>query len=1224
MSASENFPVTYTEAPPSPDYVLGPEHPPLPTYAPEFVPKPVYLEFMPSEDDILPAEEEDDDEEEESFRDDDDDEEKDEDEEAKEEHPALVDSVPPPVHHVTARMSVRAQTPISLPSETESCHDQAKSRVTIYFPSTTIEYTAIKNTTSSTSSPHLLLPSMSRRADIPEVTLLPRKRLCIALGLRFKVDKSSSTPTARPTRGFRADYRFVGTLNDEIRRDPEREDDRLLMSGQLNMLLRDRHTHARTARLMEIEARLSCEAWVQSMDASDTAPRDAGRSRNGEDNHDFRTGLKRHAPPARKIETVFRISNYTVENQIKFATCTLLGSALTWWNSHVKTVGPDVAYAMTWTNQKKKMTDKYCPRGKIKKLEVELWNLKVKGTDMVSYNQCFHELALMNARMFPEESDKIERYIDGLPDMIHESVMASKPKTMQDAIEFTTELMDKKISIFAERQAKNKRTSFMSTTFSFQIDITPTTLDHYYDVELADGRISGLNTIIRGFTLNFLNHSFNIDLMPIELGSFNVIIGIDWLAKYHAVIVCAEKIVRIPKGNETLIVHADRRCHVFLAHVTIKEIEDKSEKKRLEDVPIIRDFLEVFLEDLPSLPLTRQVEFQIDLIPGAAPIARAPYRLAPSEMKELSDQLKELSDKGFIRPNSSPWGTLNKEEHKEYLKLILELLKKEELYAKFSKCEFWIPKGEKAKAAFQLIKQKLCSALILDLPKGSKDFVVYCDASHKGLGAVLMQKEKAKKPDNIKKEDVGGMIRKDIPKEKLEPRTNGTLSLNGRSWLPCYGDLRTVIMHDSHKSKYSVHSGSDKMYQDMKKLYWPSGLLVQPKTPQWKWDNITMDFIMKLPMSSQGYDTIWVIVDRLTKSAIFVPIRETDPMEKMARMYLKEVVTSHKIPISIICDRDPKFTSNFLRSLQKALGTSLDMREVQLLGPEIVQETIEKIIQIKQRIQAARDRQKSYAKLKRKPMEFQVGDRVMLKVSPWKGVVHFGKCRKLNPRYVGPFKVLEQVRSVAYKLELLQELSKVHNTFHVSNLKKCYADEPLVVPLDGLHFDDKLHFVEEPIEIIDQEVKRLKRIRILIVKVRWSSRRGPEFTWEREDQFRKKRNSAYVFLGQAKYVSKRFMTGAENRPPILKKSKYDSWASRIRLFIKGKKHGRRMLDSIDNGLLVYPTVEENEKTRPNKYSELTEAQPQDDCDVQATNIILRGLPPDMYVLVNHQEDAKDI
>nr|GFB96890.1 putative reverse transcriptase domain-containing protein [Tanacetum cinerariifolium] len=264
---------------------------------------------------------------------------------------------------------------------------------------------------------------------------------------------------------------------------------------------------------------------------------------------------------------------------------------------------------------------------------------------LASYTQRYQELALLCGRMFSEEYDKIEKYIGGLPDMIHRSVVSSKPKTMQEAVEIATELMDKKIHTFAE----------------------------------PDGRIIGLNTILRGCTLNLLNHPFNINLMPVELGSFDAIIGMDWLAKYQAVIACAENIVRIPWGNKTLIIHGDgsnqgnatrlsiilctktekyvmKGFPVFLAHITTKEVEDKSEKKRLEDVPIVRNFLEVFLEDLPGLPPTRPVEFQIDLVPGAAPVARAPYRLAPSEMKELAEQLKDLYDKGFIRPSSSPWG----------------------------------------------------------------------------------------------------------------------------------------------------------------------------------------------------------------------------------------------------------------------------------------------------------------------------------------------------------------------------------------------------------------------------------------------------------------------------------------------------------------------------------------------------------------------------------------
>ncbi|GJS39605.1 putative reverse transcriptase domain-containing protein [Tanacetum coccineum] len=294
----------------------------------------------------------------------------------------------------------------------------------------------------------------------------------------------------------------------------------------------------------------------------------------------------------------------------------------------------------------------------------------------------------------------------------------------------------------------------------------------------------------------------------------------------------------------------------------------------------------------------------------------------------------------------------------------------------------------------------------------------------------------------------------------------------------------------------------------------PSGLLVQPEIPEWKWEKITMDFITKLPKTTNGYDTIWVIVDRLTKSAHFLPMRENDPMEKLMRLYMKEVVTRHKVPVSIISDRDGRFMSLFWKALhvtppkirttqrnemlqsppvRRALSSRLKLRHLrkvrvqrkrcgyffrnnvdeELTGPKIIHETTEKIVQIKRRIQAARDRQKSYADLKHKPIDFQVGFRVMLKVSPWK------------------------------RLELPQKLSRVHNMFHVSNLKKCLYDESLVIPLDGLRIDNKLYFVEEPVEIMDQEIKQLKRSRIPIIKVTWNSKRGPEFKWEREDQFKK-------------------------------------------------------------------------------------------------------------------------
>ncbi|GJU57616.1 putative reverse transcriptase domain-containing protein [Tanacetum coccineum] len=367
------------------------------------------------------------------------------------------------------------------------------------------------------------------------------------------------------------------------------------------------------------------------------------------------------------------------------------------------------------------------------------------------------------------------------------------------------------------------------------------------------------------------------------------------------------------------------------------------------------------------------------------------------------------------------------------------------------------------------------------------------------------------------------------------------------------------------------------MYQDLKKLYWwpnmkaeiatyvskcmtcakvkaeyqkPSGLLVQPVIPVWKWENITMDFVTKLPKTTSGQDTIWVIVDRLTKSAHFLPMKETNTMEKLTRQYLKEVVLRHGVPVLIISDRDNGQSERTIQTLEYMLRacvmdfgkgwdrhlpliefsynnsyhTSIkaapfealygrkcrspicwaEVGDAQLTGPEIVRETTEKIIQIKHRLQASRDRQRSYADKRRKPLEFQVGDKVMLKVSPWKGVIRFGKRGKLNPRYIGPFKILAKVGTVAYQLELPEQLSRVHSTFHVSNLKKCLSDEPLAIPLDEIHVDDKLNFIEEPVEIMDREVKRLKQSRIPIVKVRWNSRRGPEYTWEREDQMQKK------------------------------------------------------------------------------------------------------------------------
>ncbi|GKA21327.1 putative reverse transcriptase domain-containing protein [Tanacetum coccineum] len=511
------------------------------------------------------------------------------------------------------------------------------------------------------------------------------------------------------------------------------------------------------------------------------------------------------------------------------------------------------------------------------------------------------------------------------------------------------------------------------------------------------------------------------------------------------------------------------------------------------------------------------IEFRIELVLGAMPVAKSPYRLAPSEMQELSGQLQELQDKGrfvIVFIDDILAYSKSKEEHEVHLKLVLETLRKDKLYAKVSKSN--------------VVGDALCRNERVK--------------SRRIRGMILAAQSEAFKQENVLAERLHGLD------QHMERKEDGSLYFMDRIWVPLVGDVRMVILNEAHKSKYFVHPRADKMYYDLRDMHWwpgmkrdiviyvskcltcakvkaehqrPSGLLQQPEIPEWKWDKITMDVITKLPRLRSGHDTIWVIVDRLTKSVHFLAISEDFNTEKLARLYIDEIVARHGVPVSIISDRYGRFTSHLCQTVQKALGTRVDLStayhpqtdgqslygrkcrspvlwaeigEGCLIGPELVLETTNKVVLIKEKLKEARDRQKSYADKRRKPLEFEVGDRELLKVSPWKGVVHFRKKGKLAPRYVRPFEILERIDLVAYRLRLPEELSSVHDTFHVSNLKKSLTDANLHVPLNEIKVDKTLCFVEEPIEIMDRGIKKLKLKKITLVKVRWNSKRGPEFT----------------------------------------------------------------------------------------------------------------------------------
>ncbi|GKC72325.1 putative reverse transcriptase domain-containing protein, partial [Tanacetum coccineum] len=678
----------------------------------------------------------------------------------------------------------------------------------------------------------------------------------------------------------------------------------------------------------------------------------------------------------------------------------------------------------------KLMTEVYCPRNKIQKIETKLWNLTMKNNDLTAYNQRFQELTLLCTKIVSEEEDKFEKYIGGLPDSIQGNVIDVEPVRLQDAIRIANNLMDQKLKGYAIKNAKNKRRfdsisrdnhehqqqpfkrqnisgqnvaraytvrnkverkrnecpklrnqnrgnktgnkignnkakartyaigggganpdsnvvtgtfllnnryatmlfdsgtdrNFMSTTFSTLFDVIPSTLDTSYAVELADGRISKTNVILRGFTLGLLGHPFDIDLMLIELGSFDVIVSIDWLAKNHVVIVCDKRIVRISYADEVLIIEGDR-CKGG-SNSKINDLFDQLQGLRVYSKINLRSGyhqLRVREEDIPKTAFrTRYGHYEFQVMP---------FRLtnAPAVFMDMMNRVCEPYMENFmiIFIDDIMIYSKNKKAHERHLKLILRFLKEEKLFAKFSKCEFWLSRVKFVghvidsegihvdPAKIESIKDwaspktptKICQFLGLAgyyrrFIKGNENFMVYYDASYKGLGESLMQREKVRAYASRQLK----VHEKNYTTHDLEL---GAVVFALKMWRHYLYGTKCEVFTD-HKSLY--HLGKANVVADtlsrkerikplrVRNLVMTIGLnlpnqILNAQAETKKEENY-------LPKTATGQDMIWVIVDRLTKSAHFLPMREDDSMEKLTRHYLKEIVLRHGVSVSIISDRD--------------------------------------------------------------------------------------------------------------------------------------------------------------------------------------------------------------------------------------------------------------------------------------------------------------------------------
>nr|GEV38093.1 putative reverse transcriptase domain-containing protein [Tanacetum cinerariifolium] len=710
---------------------------------------------------------------------------------------------------------------------------------------------------------------------------------------------------------------------------------------------------------------------------------------------------------------------------------------------------------MSWKEFKTLTREEFYPSNEMQNLETKLFNHAMLEAGHAAYTDRFHELARLVPHLVTPENKRIKRYIYGLAPQIQGMVAATKPKNIQKAMQMAGTLTDeafrngsikknpekkgngmvvsrnvnpiiarnptartcyecgstdhiksaclRALMLGAEEahQDLNIMTgtftlndhyattlfdsgadySFVSATFIPLLDIEPSDLGFNYKIEIANGQLVEIDMVIRGCKLEIDGHVFDINLIPFGSGSFNVIIGMDWLSDHKAEIIFHEKVVRIPLlDGKVLRVLGEKPKEKIKQLMSVK-----AKEKKQEEIVVVRYFLEI--------EVFNDRDCEIRYHPGKANVV-----------------VDALSRKG-------------REE-----------------------------------------------------------------ASEESAG---LQKE---------------------PDEMIKCRSDEALYYLDRIWVPLKGDVRTLIMEEAHKSKYCVHPGANKMYYDLRDRYWwpgiekdiaiyvsrcltclkvkaehqsLSGLLQQPEIPKWKWEEIAMDFVIMLPRTSSGHDTIWIIMNRLTKFTHFLPMREDYKMDRLARLYLNKSVARHGVPISIISDRNNRFTLRFWQLMQEALRTRLDMSTA--YHPQTDGQSERTIQTLEDMLRACVLDFKGSWDVHLSLVEFSYNNSYHSSVQciPFEalyGVVRFKKKGKLAPRFVGPFGIIEKVGPVAYRLDLLKELNGVHDMFYMSNLKKCLADPTLQVPLDEIRVNDKLNFMEEPVEILERKFKKLKGSRISIVK----------------------------------------------------------------------------------------------------------------------------------------------